>query len=163
LNHNYDNYKNKKDNNNYTRIYLLPGQNIVQPKEIPLFLINYKRLNHIYNVNGENRLYFIFNECITIRKITIINYNKFLNMAVKDIKILLDGKVIFEGELKNSEPNHIYFYNDKNSLSKSINDLHKRNQIYSKLKNDADNNNNKNDNSRYNEFIHPNLKILSLK
>jgi hypothetical protein len=163
LNHNNDNSKNKKDNNNYTRIYLLPGQYIVQPKEIPIFLINYKRLNHIYNLNGENRLYFIFNECTTIRKITIINYNKFLNMAVKDIKILLDGKVIFEGELKNSEPNHIYFYNDKNTLSKSINNLHKRNQIYSKLKNDADNNNKKSDNSRYNEYIHPNLKILSLK
>jgi hypothetical protein len=163
LNHNNDNSKNKKDNNNYTRIYLLPGQNIVQPKEIPLFLINYKRLNHIYNVNGENRLYFIFNECTTIRKITIINYNKFLNMAVKDIKILLDEKVIFEGELKNSKPNHIYFYNDKKNFSKSINNLHKRNQIYSKLKNDADNTNKKSDNSRYNEYIQPNLKILSLK
>ena len=163
LNHNNDNSKNKKDNNNYTRIYLLPGQNIVQPKEIPLFLINYKRLNHIYNVNGENRLYFIFNECTTIRKITIINYNKFLNMAVKDIKILLDEKVIFEGELKNSKPNHIYFYNDKKNFSKSINNLHKTNKIYSKLNNDTDNNIKKGDNSRYNEYIQPNLKILSLK
>jgi len=158
LNHNKENSKNKKDNNNYIRIYLLPGQNVIQPKEVPLFLINYKRLNHIYNVNGENRLYYIFNECTTIRKITIINYSKFLDMAVKDIKILLDGKVIFEGELKNSEPNHIYFYNDKYNLSKSIHNLNKRNQI-----NDIDNNIKKSNNSRYNEYIQPNLKILSLK
>lgn len=164
LNHNNDFSKNKKDNNNYTRIYLLPGQNVVQPKEIPLFLINYKRMNHIYNTNGENRLYFIFNECTTLSKITIINYNKFLNMAVKDIKILLDEKVIFEGELKNSEPNHIYFYKDKNNLLKSINNLHKKNQIYSKLNNDDEGNNiKKSNNSRYNEYIQPNLKILSLK
>lgn len=162
LSHTNDNFKSKK-NNNYTRIYLLPGQNALQPREIPLFLINYKKLNHIYNVNGENRLYFIFNECTTISKITIINYSKFLNMAVKDIKILLDEKVIFEGELKNSEPNHIYFYKVRNNLSKSINNLHKRNKFFPNLENNIDNNIKKSNNSRYNEYIQQNLKILSLK
>ena len=178
---------NEDDKSNYnkkfTRIYLLPFQREIKPDEIPIFLINYKRHNHIYNMNGDTRLYFIFNEYITISKIAFINYNKFYDMAVKDIKILLDGKVLFEGELKNYEINYIYFSKNNSKMSKSLINLHENNNNinssyeiikYKNSKNENTNNNNNNNNNnkimekdninnRYNEFIQPNLKILSLK
>ena len=46
------------------------------------------------------------------------NYDKYLDIAVKYIKILLDDNVIFEAVLKKIGVNNIYF-NDKKSWNKN--------------------------------------------
>ena len=90
-----------------------------------MILCKLHNINDVENDLGENRIYFIFNECITLSKICIHNYNKYLDIAAKDIKIFLDDNIIFEGELNNVTINTIYFsennnYNNKNKLKKML-------------------------------------------
>jgi hypothetical protein len=100
------------------RIYSLPDLQKINLNNRPLVLSKYHFFNDANNKLGENRIYFIFNECIVLSRICINNYDKYLDIAVKDIKILLDDSVIFEGVLKNMGVNNIYF-NDKKSWIKN--------------------------------------------
>ena len=100
------------------RIYSLPDLQKINLNNRPLVLSKYHFFNDANNKLGENRIYFIFNECIVLSRICINNYDKYLDIAVKDIKILLDDSVIFEGVLKNMGVNNIYF-NDKKSWNKN--------------------------------------------
>ena len=96
------------------RIYSLPDLQKINLINRPMILSKYHYFNDSNNELGENRIYFIFNECIILSRICINNYNKYLDIAAKDIKILLDDKIIFEGALKNMGINNIYFNEKKN-------------------------------------------------
>ena len=107
------------------RIYLMPESQRINPNIRPMILCKLHNVNDIENNLGENRIYFIFNECISLSKICIHNYNKYLDIAAKDIKIFLDDYIIFEGQLNNITINTIYFsennnYNNKNKLKKML-------------------------------------------
>ena len=118
------NISNNINENLNPRIYMMPGAKKINPNNRPIFLSKFHNFNHANNELGENRIYFIFSECITLSRICVHNYNKSLDIAVKDIKILLDDNIIFEGELKNKENNNIYFcdkkFFDNNGLVKII-------------------------------------------
>ena len=101
--------KTKETNNNYPKIYLMPEGTPVKSKAKPLILSRLYNFNDVNNNLGENRVYFIFNQCIGLSRICIINYEKYLEIAAKHIKILLDDNIIFEGDLKNIEINNIFF------------------------------------------------------
>ena len=101
------------------RIYSLPDLQKINLNKRPMVLSKYHFFNDSNNEFGENRIYFIFNECIVLSRICINNYNKYLDIAVKDVKILLDDNVIFEGVLKNTGLNNIFF-NDKKNWNKNI-------------------------------------------
>ena len=75
-----------------------------------MFLAKYNYFNSSKNKEGENRIYVIFYNYIILSKIHIVNYYKYDEIAAKDIKILIDDKIIFEGEL-NKKDNDIYFSN----------------------------------------------------
>ena len=142
INLEYSSSKYRLDNNNYMtnneikddfanisrlnpRIYLMPESQRINPNIRPMILCKLHNINDVENDLGENRIYFIFNECITLSKICIHNYNKYLDIAAKDIKIFLDDNIIFEGELNNVTINTIYFsennnYNNKNKLKKML-------------------------------------------
>ena len=136
-------------NDIFPRIYLMPEGTQVKTKKKPLILSKLYNFNEVNNKLGENRIYFIFNHCIAISKIKIINYEKYLEIATKHIKIFLDDNIIFEGDLKNIEINNIYFcdkkYFGKNKEKKKI--LEKTNNIShefetksNEIKNDINNN-----------------------
>ena len=188
-----NNTDNAKDNhiNEYSnifdikpRIFLLPDSQKINPDSRPMILSKLHYFNDINNKLGENRIYFIFNDCITLSKVCIHNYNKYLDIATKEIKIFLDDKIIFEGELKNIEINNIYFsektkYNEKNKLKKMLSNtitlprgINNSNNHFDKnlnfLGKTFDNKQNKNNykiinNERYIEYEGKNgAKILSL-
>jgi hypothetical protein len=96
------------------RIFILPESLRVNPTTRPLIFSKFHFFNDSHNDLGENRIYFIFNECIILSRICIYNYNNNLDIATKDIKILLDDNIIFEGELNNIDINNIYFCDSKN-------------------------------------------------
>ena len=102
------------------RIFILPEALRVNPTTRPLIFSKFHFFNDLNNDLGENRIYFIFNECIILSRICIHNYNKNLDIATKDIKILLDDNIIFEGELKNIDINNIFFCDNKNINIKKI-------------------------------------------
>ena len=105
---------NTKDNYNiYPKIYIMPEGTQLKSKAKPLILSKLYNLNEVNNNLGENRIYFIFNQCIGISKICIHNYEKYVEIAAKHIKILFDDNIIFEGDLKNIEINNIYFCDKK--------------------------------------------------
>ena len=98
----------KKEENNIPYIYLLPEKQNVKGKINPIVLTKYKY--------EENKIYIIFNNLVMLSKINIYNYYKYDAIAVKDMKILLDDNIIFEGEL-NKKINNIYFFNnDKDNI-----------------------------------------------
>ena len=110
-------------NNIHPKIYTMPEGNQIKSKAKPLILSKLYNFNSVNNDLGENRVYFIFNQCIGISKICIYNYEKYLEITAKHIKILLDDNIIFEGDLKNVEINNIYFcdkkyFNNKNEKKK---------------------------------------------
>ena len=102
------------------RIYVMPEGTQIKYKKKPLILSKLYNFNDANNKLGENRIYFIFNQCIAISKIKIINYEKNLEIAAKHIKIFLDDNIIFEGDLKNIELNNIYFCDKKYFSNKTV-------------------------------------------
>ena len=102
------------------RIYVMPEGTQIKYKKKPLILSKLYNFNDANNKSGENRIYFIFNQCIAISKIKIINYEKYLEIAAKHIKIFLDDNIIFEGDLKNIELNNIYFCDKKYFSNKTV-------------------------------------------
>ena len=117
--------KTNEDYNIYPKIYLMPEGNQIKSKSKPLILSKLYNFNSVNNDLGENRIYFIFNQCIGISKICIYNYEKYYEITAKHIKILLDDNIIFEGDLKNREINNIYFcdkkyFNNKNEKKKMV-------------------------------------------
>ena len=130
----------KKEEKIIPDIYLLPENRRLDLKLKPMVLTNYK--------NKENRIYIIFNNLIMISKINIINYYKYDEIAVKDIKILIDDNVIFEGEL-NKNLNEIFF----STMKKNEFNKENKEQILKSNKKE-----------RYAEKIFENgTKVLSLK
>ena len=120
--------ENNKENN-FPNIYLLPENLIISPKMNPIIITKYK--------NEEKRLYLIFNNLIMLSKICIINYYKYEQIAVKDIKIFIDDNLIFEGKL-NTKLNEIFFssieQNEINIKKKEINlDINNNNNIQEKV------------------------------
>ena len=200
INLQYSSSKYRLDNNNYInnneanddlvntnqmnpRIYLMPESQRINPNIRPMILCRLHNINDIENDLGENRIYFIFNECITLSKICIHNYNKYLDIAARDIKIFLDDNIIFEGELNNVTINTIYFcennnYNNKNKLKKMLSNTINLTRRINKTDKEFINNfsilgktfdikqkkfNYKNNNERYIEYEEKNgTKILKL-
>ena len=159
----------KENNYVYPRIYLMPEGALVKSLDKPLILSKFYNFNHVKNKNGENRVYFIFNQCIGISKISIYNYEKFSEISAKHIKILFDDNMIFEGDLKNFEINNIYFCDKKifsdSNVRKKMND--KKNNLSQefgiKLNEFKKNINNKINLERYVEYEEKNgIKILKL-
>ena len=108
--------KNIKDiEDNIPEIHLLPENRIINGKINPMILTK--------NKNNENRIYIIFKNLIMLSKINIINYNKYDEIAVKNIKILIDDNLIFEGELNNKKINQIFFSNINDELISDNNDI----------------------------------------
>ena len=168
--------KNKiKENNNinnaYPKIYLMPEGTLLKSKAKPLILSKLYNFNDVKNNLGENKVYIIFNNFIGISKISIQNYEKYVEIAAKHIKILLDDNIIFEGDLKNIDINNIYFCHKKffyNKIEKKKM-LDKINNLSNEFANKIDefrkgaNNNNKNNLERYVEYEGKNgTKILKL-
>ena len=108
---------NNKKNDNIPKIYSMPENRVLSPTIQPLILTKYININKYKNKKKENRIYIIFNNLIMISKIHIINYYKYDEIAVKDIKIFIDNILIFEGKL-NKKENDIIF---SNKLIKSQN------------------------------------------
>ena len=81
---------------------MIPEKHNLNAKCNPIVLTKYK--------NKEKKVYIIFNNLIMISKINIINYYKFGEIGVKDMKIFIDDNIIFEGTL-NKNINNIYFSN----------------------------------------------------
>ena len=105
--------KNKEKDNIYPKIYTMPEGSQIKAKSKPLILSKLYNFNDVNNDLGENRVYFIFNQCIGISKISINKYEKYSEIAAKHIKIFLDDNIIFEGNLKNEDINNIYFCDKK--------------------------------------------------
>ena len=97
-----ENDNNDENSNNINSIYLIPEKHNLNAKCNPIVLTKYK--------NKEKKVYIIFNNLIMISKINIINYYKFGEIGVKDMKIFIDDNIIFEGTL-NKNINNIYFSN----------------------------------------------------
>ena len=132
----------------YPRIYLMPERSQIKSKKKPLILSKLYNFNEVNNKLGENRIYFIFNICIAISRINIINYEKYLEIAAKHIKIFLDDNIIFEGDLKNIEINNIYFcgekfFGDKNNKKKILDKMNNLSNEFeiklNEIKNDINN------------------------
>ena len=132
----------------YPRIYLMPERSQIKSKKKPLILSKLYNFNEVNNKLGENRIYFIFNICIAISRINIINYEKYLEIAAKHIKIFLDDNIIFEGDLKNIEINNIYFsdkkfFGDKNNKKKILDKMNNLSHEFeiklNEIKNDINN------------------------
>ena len=112
---------------------------MINPKNKPIFITKFK--------NEIKRIYIIFNNLIMLSKISIINYYKYEEIAVKDMKIFIDENLIFEGQL-NKKLNEIFFSKIERNELKSKN----KEQILSV-----------NNNSSFKEQILENgTKILSL-
>jgi hypothetical protein len=118
------NVKNNNDNNNNSnlRIFIMPESKRIYFNNKPLFLCKYHNFNDANNDLGENRAYFIFKQYITLSRICIYNYYKKSDIATKDIKILLDDAIIFEGELKNKGIKNDIFFCDYDNFSDNVND-----------------------------------------
>ena len=135
----YDNEVNDNTNANDNispRLYILPEGQRISPIKRPLILSKLNKFKDINNNFGEKRIVYIFNECTALSRIIINNYNKNIDISAKEIKILLDDNIIFEGVLRKLEINNIFFIdkkklNDKHSTNpNNIND----NKIPSKQK-----------------------------
>ena len=125
----------EKEDKNIPYIYLLPEKQNISGKLTPIVLTKYKY--------QENKIYMILNNLFMLSKIKICNYYKYDAIAVKDMKILIDDNLIFEGEL-NTKLNEIYFCNNDND-------------------NIGNNEINSNEKERYSEKVLENgTKILSL-
>ena len=112
----YDNDPNYNININENlspRLFILPEAKRINPYNRPLILSKLNKFKNINNNFGEKRIVFIFNECVALSKISINNYNKNIDISAKEIKILLDENIIFEGVLKKLEINNIYFFDKK--------------------------------------------------
>ena len=117
----FENIHNKNSReDNIPKIFLLPDNHIINPKISPMFLAKYNYFNNSKNKGGLNRIYIIFYNYIILSKIQITNYFKYDEIAAKDIKIFIDDKIIFEGEL-NKKNNDIYFSNNFDNKDNNIN------------------------------------------
>ena len=117
----FENIHNKNSReDNISKIFLLPDNHIINPKISPMFLAKYNYFNNSKNKGGLNRIYIIFYNYIILSKIQITNYFKYDEIATKDIKIFIDDKIIFEGEL-NKKNNDIYFSNNFDIKDNNIN------------------------------------------
>ena len=78
-------------------------------------------LNGIQNENGNNCLFYIFNNPIFISYIKLfpleLKDNIFSENSVKNFKIFCDNYVVFEGVMNNNKPSIVYFTSDKNILN----------------------------------------------
>ena len=120
---NDSNYTSNINNNEINpRIFILPEAQRINPNNRPIILSKLQFIKDLNNDLGEKRIYFIFNECIALSRICIHNYNKNLDISAKDIKILLDDNIIFEGKLKKIGINNIYF-SHKNNLQLQSNNI----------------------------------------
>ena len=100
------------EENNIQKIFLLPENYVINPKNKPIFITKFK--------NEIKRIYIIFNNLIMLSKISIINYYKYEEIAVKDMKIFIDENLIFEGQL-NKKLNEIFFSKIERNELKSKN------------------------------------------
>ena len=105
----------------YPRIFIMPEGTEIKSKKKPLIFSKLYNFNDVDNYCGENDVYFIFNHFFGISKICIYNYENYLDIAAKHIKILFDDNIIFEGDLKNIEINNIYFCDKKYLVNKNDN------------------------------------------
>ena len=100
------------EESNIQKIFLLPENYVINPKNKPIFITKFK--------NEIKRIYIIFNNLIMLSKISIINYYKYEEIAVKDMKIFIDENLIFEGQL-NKKLNEIFFSKIERNELKSKN------------------------------------------
>ena len=88
--------------NNIPKVYLFPEkQKLISNNKLSPFILT--------KFCGNNSIYLIFNNFIILSSIYIDNYNQNFGICAKNIKILLDEKIIFEGEIKYNDINDIYF------------------------------------------------------
>ena len=116
--------QNGKEIDNYKTI-ILPKNSIIKcynnfyndnDNKIIMKFINTNFFNNeskdVYDCNKNNRMYFIFDDPVGISLINIENFNK-ENFSLKEIKILLDDNIIYEGKLKKGMNSIIFTGNKK--------------------------------------------------
>ena len=78
-------------------------------------------LNGIQNENGNNCLYYIFNNPIFISYIKLfplkLKENEYSENSVKHFKIFCDNYIVFEGVMNSNKPSIVYFTSDKKILN----------------------------------------------
>ena len=122
------NEKNEEISVEKCKVFVCPGGYGVGYRNLPLVLSKYYNENSVLG-NGEIvRVYFIFNEPICLHHISIFNHSINKEMSVKELKILLDDRIIFEGTLSSNEENIINF--NENSPEFNKRRIDKEKEIY---------------------------------
>ncbi len=88
------------------KIFFFPDKVIINPGE--QILGNFSNINQKVN-GGMNRIIIMFDELEIINCIKFINYEKYKDIAVKEIKILIDEYIVYEGYIKNKGETIIAF------------------------------------------------------
>ena len=89
------------------KIFFFPDKVIINPGE--QILGNFSNIFQKNNF-GMNRLIIMFDELEIIYYIKFINYDKYKDIAVKEIKILIDEFIVYEGFIKNQGETIISFH-----------------------------------------------------
>ena len=121
------------------KIFFFPDKVIINPGE--QILGNFSNIFQKNNF-GMNRLIIMFDELEIIYYIKFINYDKYKDIAVKEIKILIDEFIVYEGFIKNQGETIISFH---------------------EMFLDKDSNKNNNFNERYEVIETSDSKILKLE
>ena len=107
------------------KMFALPKGGGLKEGGVPFYLSEYINVNKKgsnYNLSG-NRILFIFNEIVVLSKIVIMNYSQNENIGCKFIHVLVDDRVVFEGELIKSAENEIRFcHNESENDGNDMND-----------------------------------------
>ena len=119
-----------KERNVKKKMFALPKGGGLKEGGVPFYLSEYINVNKKgsnYNLSG-NRILFVFNEIVILSKIVIMNYSQNENIGCKFIHVLVDDKVVFEGELVKSAKNEICFCHNVNDSGNDTKD-HNMNNI----------------------------------
>ena len=102
------------------KIYLFPEKALLSnAKAAPLLLSPFQNLKKIYvKPKKGNRMIIIFESFAMISEIKIMNYTKIPKAGAKEIKIFLDGNIIYEGECNIGGETSINFSLTHDSITK---------------------------------------------
>ena len=89
------------------KTYFFPDKVLINPHNV--IFGNYNNINKKLNDNIINRLIIMFDELEIIYCIKFFNYEKYKDIAVKEIKILIDEFIVYEGNIKNEGETIIAF------------------------------------------------------
>ena len=93
-------FLNEEDISDKAKIYSLPEKAELSKKE-NFYIANYINYNkkEFTESKGGNRILFMFNTPRIIQAIKISNYKKQSEIGAKEIKIIIDGKIVYEGRI----------------------------------------------------------------